>query len=330
MICAGLPEGGIDSCQGDSGGPLVVNDAGTWKQVGVVSFGRGCAAPDADGVYARVTEFIAWITQRVDLGAVAPATATPTATPTTEQRPTPTATAIVDPASILPRAYLPQISQAESSLQVGTATPTATPTATSDAPTATPTATATATPTIENPLVNPGFEAGPGAGWTEFSDGDFSLILDRDFPEGITPHGGAWLAWLGGAVTEVAFVEQTVTVPANAPILTYWAWLVSNEPACNADNVKVAVNRSEIVQDYWLCEATNTVGWTQRSVSLAAFAGQEIILQIQAENNNGTLASSLFLDDLAFIDSAHTIRLPAALVRPSSGQPAAVRRSVLR
>lgn len=39
MLCASDP--GQDSCQGDSGGPLVLT--GTNIQVGVVSFGRGCA-----------------------------------------------------------------------------------------------------------------------------------------------------------------------------------------------------------------------------------------------------------------------------------------------
>jgi len=55
MLCAGFPQGGVDTCQGASGGPMFGRDAaGTLKVVGATSFGEGCARPDKPGVYARV------------------------------------------------------------------------------------------------------------------------------------------------------------------------------------------------------------------------------------------------------------------------------------
>jgi len=58
-ICAGdWDNGGIDTCQGDSGGPMVRrDDAGEWVQVGIVSWGYGCARPLNPGVYTQTSTF---------------------------------------------------------------------------------------------------------------------------------------------------------------------------------------------------------------------------------------------------------------------------------
>jgi secreted trypsin-like serine protease len=58
-ICAGnWSSGGVDTCQGDSGGPMFRrNNAGAWVQVGITSWGIGCARPQAPGVYTQVSTF---------------------------------------------------------------------------------------------------------------------------------------------------------------------------------------------------------------------------------------------------------------------------------
>lgn len=61
MLAAGFTEGGKDSCQGDSGGPLVIEVNNRMIQVGVVSWGKGCADPYAYGIYARVSSYADWI-----------------------------------------------------------------------------------------------------------------------------------------------------------------------------------------------------------------------------------------------------------------------------
>ena len=53
QVCAG--QKGIDSCGGDSGGPMfATTTSGAEIQVGIVSYGIGCAKNRYPGVYTEV------------------------------------------------------------------------------------------------------------------------------------------------------------------------------------------------------------------------------------------------------------------------------------
>lgn len=59
-VCFGSLDGGYDACGSDAGGPLVIPDAmdGRSTQVGIVSYGNGCALAKSPTVYTKVSKFV--------------------------------------------------------------------------------------------------------------------------------------------------------------------------------------------------------------------------------------------------------------------------------
>jgi trypsin len=102
MVCnGGIPQGGKDTCQGDSGGPIFI--ANTTTQIGIVSFGYGCARAATPSINARVSAFEGFIHEYicrlsenrptscpVTNAPVAAPTIAPTFEPTPEPSPAPT------------------------------------------------------------------------------------------------------------------------------------------------------------------------------------------------------------------------------------------------
>jgi secreted trypsin-like serine protease len=284
MLCAGIPAGGIDSCQGDSGGPLVVNDAalGTWRQVGIVSWGNGCAEPNSPGVYARVSQVINWINETT--GGGAPPTRTPTATPTGTRSvtATPTATRTATPTTTVEASsflYLAHVSNQNEQTPAG--------------------------------LVNGGFEQGPGKGWSESSTQGFDLIVtDAD---GRDPHTGTYMAWLGGIADEVSILHQEVTIPAATPLLQYWVRVLPGGACEGSESGGVSID-GIMVDTIDLCVST-AKPWAQRTIDLAAHAGQTVQLRVRADTTGG---NSLLVDDMILVGETLQAAQPAETPSPAS------------
>ena len=170
--------------------------------------------------------------------------------------------------------------------------------------------TATVTPACQNTIQNSGFENGT-TNWQEFSTHGWDIIINSGFPGSVLPYGGNWVAWEGGDDSDTSYVQQTVNV--SCPYLVYWHWIASAD-TCGNDFAKVMVNEG-VVDQYDLCTDTNTGVWVKHVVSLGAYVGQTVQLQIRTETDS-TLNSNLFVDDV-------TLQLTAAAAAEVTRPPGA-------
>ena len=162
MLCAGTEVGGRDACQGDSGGPLLSSPT---VQVGIVSFGDGCARPGVPAVYTRVSAYDNWIQRSIcDLSDSPPAscdtltispTTQPTSSPIVALTQIPTIELVTNTPSIAPVAITiapasraPTIAPFTATNLPSSTAPTEAPVATTIGPTTIPLATTTAPTSI--------------------------------------------------------------------------------------------------------------------------------------------------------------------------------------
>lgn len=147
------------------------------------------------------------------------------------------------------------------------------------------------------PLPNGSFESGPNL-WSTFSQQGLHAIVPSQVlaNAGVTPRTGQWAVWLGGVHTETVRLEQTLTIPAHLPVLSYWQWVQSQETGCYYDVASIWVN-GNAVEGFGLC--TSPPGWVRRWVNLSAYAGSTVTLRFQVYTDSN-LTSSLFIDDVEF------------------------------
>jgi len=162
-------------------------------------------------------------------------------------------------------------------------------------------------------LANGNFDA--AGGWTELENGEPIALIYPTATYPLAPisvPSNPRLAWLGG-VSNRAVVHQliqSVVLPweyDSGLKIDYYSQ--SAEPACGVDTAGVYVNGTLVDGSFPLCAGQSSMAWSERTISLAAFRGQQITIEFRLTHNE-TLNSNLYLDNIELC-GAH-LGLPVA------------------
>jgi|GEM_PF-1799749 len=243
---------------------------------------------------------------------------TTTVVPTGTVMPTTTVvpTDIVMPINtvVLTNTMMPTEPPIDISTPVNVPTPTATfvpPTATSISPTATATfvqptpeptqqLTPKSTPVlIAGEIQNAGFDLGANGDWLENSStfGNLgALIYSGEMTDGLVPHSGNYLAWLGGANSETSTLLQSILLPYGEEVSLLFRYTISSKDTCGQDKALITVD-NVVLLELDLCVQNAGNSWREQMVDLTNFSGKLITLGFRVETDNDKV-SSFFVDSL--------------------------------
>jgi serine protease len=147
-------------------------------------------------------------------------------------------------------------------------------------------------------LVNPGFESGTSP-WSATAG-----VLGNT--SGQTAHSGSQYAWLDGyGTTHTDTLSQSVALPSGCTTYTFSFWLhidtAETTTSTAFDTLKVQVVNSSGTVLSTLATYSNlnhATGYTQKSFSLASFAGQTVTLKWTGAEDS-SLQTSFVVDDTA-------------------------------
>ncbi|MFG1950557.1 M4 family metallopeptidase [Micromonospora sp. NPDC048830] len=213
------------------------------------------------------------------------------------------ASASFNPASVTSGGSSTLTISTSASTAPGTYTVTVTGAATSGNRTATYTLTVNGTGGCTSPgqkLGNPGFESGNTV-WTASSG-----VIGQNGSGGQPPRTGTWNAWMDGyGTSHTDTLSQSVSLPAGCASYNFSFWLhidsAESTTTTAYDTLRVQVLNSSGTVLATLATYSNlnkATGYSQKSFSLAAYAGQTVTLKFTG-TEDVSLQTSFVVDDTA-------------------------------
>ncbi|MEV0429816.1 M4 family metallopeptidase [Micromonospora sp. NPDC050495] len=149
-------------------------------------------------------------------------------------------------------------------------------------------------------LGNPGFESGNTV-WSSTSG-----VIGQYGSQGQPTHGGTWNAWLAGyGSTHTDTLAQSVSLPSGCTSYNFSFWLhidsAESTTSVQYDKLTVQVLNSSGSVLATLATYSNlnkAAGYSQKSFSLASYAGQTVTLKFTG-SEDVTLQTSFVIDDTA-------------------------------
>lgn len=141
--------------------------------------------------------------------------------------------------------------------------------------------------------------------WLESSSIYPSLIVND---ARIKARSGSYYAWLGGNDNETSLLQQSITVPADAPYLRLYYMLASGEKCgMRYDVAQININGTPVPNgDIELCNRNTVRAWKAFTVDMRNYAGQTVTFDVRVSTDE-SIVSSLWVDDVGFVRTANEV-----------------------